>query len=85
MRHFFGGLAVAAILVVAMLGAWLFARSIESFFGLPSDWQWRLTSGVLFVGVVYLLWQVDNLKRDVRGLSREVGRLTTLIARSGQR
>lgn len=84
MRRLTTGVGVALIWGAIIAFGWLFSCFVETVLNplLPGDWRERLGGALLFVGVLYLLWQVDNLKRDVRSLKARVDRRIRLIGQA---
>jgi hypothetical protein len=85
LRRLTTGVGVALIWGGIIAFSWLLASFVETVLNslLPGGGRERLSGALLFAGVLYLLWQVDDLKRDVRNLNARVDRLTNQIDRSG--
>lgn len=78
MTRVMGWLGTALILAAIIGFGWFFGSMAEATLNpvLPANWQDRLVPAVAFAGVIYLFWQVEDLKRDVRRLNRRLERLS---------
>ena len=77
MRRVANGLGGILILGAIIAFGWFFGLVTEAALDqiLPKDWQKNIVPALLVIGVFYLFGQVDDLKRQVRGLSAAVDRL----------